>query len=128
MARRHAKNCRRAGKYPAGEPRPRGRGGKTLIRYVRVAVVGLLVVGLTSLASTLTTAYLMRPPAPTAPDPDPEPATESESRPPIIRVAPPRRPVIGPHKTSRRPAPDPRGEVIPTSAPPGRPGSPHGVS
>ena len=60
----------------------------------RVVAIGILTVGATSLASTLTTAYLMRPPAaPTTPSLDAEPVLVPEPRPPIVRVAPPRRPV-----------------------------------
>jgi len=57
----------------------------------KVAVIGLLTVGATTLASTLTTAYLMRPPAPAAPALEPPPAAEPESRAPIVRIAPPHR-------------------------------------
>jgi hypothetical protein len=80
----------------------------------KLAVIGILTVGATSLASTLTTAYLMRPPAPaaSAPEPgEPAPAAEPESRPPIVRVAPPRHHAGGAHKPApTRPHAD---EVVP---------------
>ena len=57
----------------------------------KVALIGLLTVGATTLASTLTTAYLMRPPAPASPAIEPPPAAEPESRAPIVRIAPPHR-------------------------------------
>ena len=60
-------------------------------RQWRLTVIGILTVGATSLASTLTTAYLMRPPASSAPALEPPPAAEPGSRPPIVRIAPPRR-------------------------------------
>jgi hypothetical protein len=63
----------------------------------KLVAIGILTVGATSLASTLTTAYLMRPPAATtAPTLDPEPVLAPEPRAPIVRVAPPRRPVTPP--------------------------------
>jgi hypothetical protein len=80
----------------------------------KLAVIGILTVGATSLASTLTTAYLMRPPAPAASarEPgEPPPAAEPESRPPIVRVAPPR------HHAGAAPKPAPTrphaDEVVP---------------
>jgi hypothetical protein len=60
-------------------------------RRWKLAAIGILTVAATSLASTLTTTYLMRPPAPTAPVVEPEPPAVPEARPPIVRVAPPRR-------------------------------------
>jgi hypothetical protein len=100
----------------------------------KLVAIGILTVGATSLASTLTTAYLMRPPAaPPATLDDPEPLAASESRPPIVRVAPPRRrgtplpkasPVVPPSRTGEiGPAPGPRlpagpdeGAVVPATA------------
>ena len=100
----------------------------------KLVAIGILTVGATSLASTLTTAYLMRPPAaPPASLDDPEPAVAPESRPPIVRVAPPRRrgtptprvsPVSPPPRTGEiAPAPGPRrpagadeGAIVPATA------------
>jgi hypothetical protein len=59
-------------------------------RRWKLAMIGILTVGATSLASTLTTAYLMRPPAPSAPVLEPPPVAEPEPRAPIVRVTPPR--------------------------------------
>jgi len=66
----------------------------------KLAVIGILAVGATSLASTLTTAYLMRPPAPAASalEPVEPPAAEPAPRPPIVRVAPPRHHAGAAHK------------------------------
>lgn len=66
----------------------------------KVAVIGLLTVGATTLASTLTTAYLMRPPAPAAPVLEPPPEAEPESRAPIVRIAPPHRQQLPAHKVT----------------------------
>jgi hypothetical protein len=59
-----------------------------MTRRWKLAAIGILTVAATSLASTLTTAYLMRPPAPAAPVVEPEPSPAPEARPPIVRVAP----------------------------------------
>jgi hypothetical protein len=77
-----------------------------------------LTVAATSLASTLTTAYLMRPPAasPLTRD-DPEPAAEPESRPPIVRVAPPRRRGTPSPRVSPVPPPPRTGEIAPAPGP-----------
>jgi len=68
-------------------------------------MIGLLTVGATTLASTLTTAYLMRPPAPapaleTPAGLDVPAAAEEEPRAPIVRITPPRRHPLPPHKGS----------------------------
>ena len=77
----------------------------------KLAVIGILTVGATTLASTLTTAYLMRPPAPAVPALEPPPAVESEPRAPIVRIAPPRRHQASGHKAS--PLRPPADEVVP---------------
>jgi hypothetical protein len=77
----------------------------------KLAVIGILTVGATTLASTLTTAYLMRPPAPAAPALEPPPAAEPEPRPPIVRIAPPHGHQAPPHKAS--PVRPPADEVVP---------------
>jgi hypothetical protein len=59
-----------------------------MTRRWKLAAIGILTVAATSWASTLTTAYLMRPPAPAAPVVEPEPSPEPEARAPIVRVAP----------------------------------------
>ena len=62
-----------------------------MTRRWKLAAIGILTVAATSWASTLTTAYLMRPPAPAAPAApvvEPEPSPEPEARAPIVRVAP----------------------------------------
>ena len=83
----------------------------------KLAVIGILTVGAMTLASTLTTAYLMRPPAPAVPafEPrgtfEPPPAAEAEARAPIVRITPPRRHPLQEHKGSPlRPRAD---EVVP---------------
>jgi hypothetical protein len=77
----------------------------------KLAVIGILTVGATTLASTLTTAYLMRPPAPAAPALEAPPAEEPEPRPPIVRIAPPHLDQAPAHKASLgRPPAD---EVVP---------------
>jgi hypothetical protein len=82
----------------------------------KLAVIGILTVGATTLASTLTTAYLMRPPAPAVPAFEPPgtlepPAAEAEARAPIVRITPPRRHPLPEHKSSPlRPRAD---EVVP---------------
>ena len=101
----------------------------------KLVAIGILTVGATSLASTLTTAYLMRPPAaPPVNLDDPEPAAEPETRPPIVRIAPPRRrgtstpevsPAsppstgeIGPAPGARRPTGADEGVIVPATAVP----------
>jgi hypothetical protein len=82
-------------------------------RRWKLAAIGILTVAATSLASTLTTAYLMRPPAPTTPVVEREPPALPEARPPIVRVAPPRR---GGGATRRTPSvaqPDSPSEAAP---------------
>ena len=84
-------------------------------RRWKLAVLGILTLGATTLASTLTTAYLMRPPAPTpALDPaaalDVPPAAEHESRAPIVRITPPRRNQRPPH--TALPSSSPADEVV----------------
>ena len=59
-----------------------------MTRRWKLAAIGILTVAATSWASTLTTAYLMRPPAPAAPVVETEPSPEPEARVPIVRVAP----------------------------------------
>lgn len=82
----------------------------------KIAAIGILAVGVTSLASTLTTAYLMRPPAPAAPSLDPEPVVDPEPRPPIVRVAPPRRHAAPPARVSPAVSPDHPGAIAPAPA------------
>ena len=69
-----------------------------MTRRWKLAAIGILTVAATSWASTLTTAYLMRPPAPPAPIVEPEPSPEPEARAPIVRVAPPQHGVGPAHK------------------------------
>ena len=83
----------------------------------KLAVIGILTVGATTLASTLTTAYLMRSPAPAVPafEPpgtlEPPPAAEAEARAPIVRITPARRRPLPEHKAlPLRPRAD---EVVP---------------
>ena len=81
---------------------------------LKLVVIGILTVGATSLASTLTTAYLMRPPAaPPVTLDDPESMATPEARPPIVRVAPPRRRGTPTPKVSPAPPPPSTGEIAP---------------
>ena len=80
----------------------------------KLVAIGILTVGATSLASTLTTAYLMRPPAvPPGSIDDPESIATPEARPPIVRVAPPRRRGTPAPKVSPTPPPASTGEIAP---------------
>jgi hypothetical protein len=84
----------------------------------KLVAIGILTVGATSLASTLTTAYLLRPPAaPPVTLDDPDLVAEPESRPPIVRVAPPRRRGTPTPKVSPVPPPPRTGEIAPAPGP-----------
>jgi hypothetical protein len=82
-------------------------------RRWKLAAIAILTVAATSLASTLTTAYLMRPPAPAAPVVEPEPPAAPEARPPIVRVAPPRRGSGATRRTPTVAQPDSPSEAAP---------------
>jgi hypothetical protein len=82
----------------------------------KLAVIGILAVGATTTASTLTTAYLMRPPTATAPALQPPSALElpptAQDPPlaPIVRITPPRRHPLPAHTAS--PPRSPADEVV----------------
>src|SRR5262249_62220205 len=115
--RRGAGKCDGRRKYPGAGRRPtRGGGSLRVAQRWKLAVIGILAVGATPLASPLPTAYLMRPPAPAAPalEPssalEPSPGEEAEPRAPIVRITPPRPHQPRGHKTwTQRPA----DEVVP---------------
>ena len=84
-----------------------------MTRRWKLAAIGILTVAATSLASTLTTAYLMRPPAPAVPVVDPEASPEPEARAPIVRVAPPEHGVGPARKKPSVPQAEHSSEVAP---------------
>jgi hypothetical protein len=100
MAQGRAKNCDGRVNIAAPSGVQRAEEMHCVSRRWKLAMIGILTVGATSLASTLTTAYLMRPPAPADPVVEPPPEAEPERRAPIVRVAPPRRHPLPEHAAS----------------------------
>jgi hypothetical protein len=84
-----------------------------MTRRWKLAAIGILTVAATSWASTLTTAYLMRPPAPAAPVVEPEPSPEPEARAPIVLVAPPQHAVGSARKKPSVPQAEHSSKVAP---------------
>jgi hypothetical protein len=79
----------------------------------KVATLGVLALGAIVGTSTLTTAYLLRPPASEAETTPPPPASSPEPRAAVVRVAPASRSTSSARVVARSASPTPAGDLAP---------------